>query len=68
MTKKDQQRIAREFCSSFRERMMGLVGLFPANWDGMHVRALAQLLVEHNLPDIGAARRDIRRSDLNTNY
>ena len=64
MGNKNTERIAIEFCDSFRDAMLRKVAQFPMDWNGLHVRAMAQRIVSENRPMICRAMEDIAQAEI----
>ena len=65
MTTRDRKRIVRELTAGLRETLTKNAGLMPDNWNGLHVRAFAEIVIRRNNdhPSVKAAAREMRRSD-----
>ena len=65
MTKRDQKRFVREYCDTLKTRLLKNVAVFPADWDGNHIRALAaglQDMKREQPPCVVRAFREMKRS------
>jgi hypothetical protein len=66
MNKKEQRRIARELCCTYRVRLLDNIKHFPKQWNGCHVRALLALMVKDDADRLCVKRADRElRADLN---
>lgn len=62
MNMNDLERIVNEYCDGLKEQMLHNISHFESDWNGFHVRALAQMCVEYDHPSIKKAKKDIRTS------
>lgn len=63
MKQEELERIADEYCATLQNKMLAGIKLFEKDWDGIHIRALAELLVEaQTYPIIRKARKEMRMS------
>jgi hypothetical protein len=70
MNIKDRKRIVRELTKNFKDRLEAIVSdeQFPKDWDGLHIRVIAQEHFKYDGPLINRAKRDIKKSMFKYRY
>lgn len=64
MNKTDRKRIVRELANNFKDRLDAIVSdeQFPKDWDGSHIRVIAQEHFKYDGYLIKRAKRQIKTS------
>ena len=55
MNKRELRRIAREYSGNLQKQLYRAIDQFDSDYNGLHIRAMAQLIVEHDATAIKSA-------------
>ena len=62
MEHSELERIVNEYCDVIRKDMLYDIQFFDKDWNGLHVRALAQIIVSDDNLSIRKAKKQLTRS------